>query len=444
VTVNLSLVTGDADLAPLWAAIHDRLCSGADPASIATVRVAGLPAAGVATLRSWLDTTTRRRRGPSAVVTGHAGVSVPVREFLEILGVGPGHLVLLAERATGRPVLSRADARTDAAQLRQELWAYAAARLSGLPGLTARLRAAGVGDDDMAVRRLIDALASAVQQLPCDPPISLAKMAHDCAGDPHFFDLDRLPGARLVTAVAEFAGRPEPTRPDLVRALLADSGVIADRLTATVLLYRVRVTGDGPIDRRLRDSDMPVALTLLDLVQNPPILAEQTLTVVENPSVLEAAIACYSAHALACTSGHLGSVDHALLQLAADQGINLQYAGDIDDAGLRIAEYVARTYGAHLIAMDAETVASAGPGASAVTLSPLPQPADLELGEALRTGGRVVFQENEAVLRQLLKQEDDSTWVPGSRIHRQGGQSLFQHTSHASGGPRSERQPHPG
>jgi uncharacterized protein (TIGR02679 family) len=327
--------------------------------------------------------------------------------LLAVLGVGAGELTRLAEDATGRPVVSRAVARRNAAQLRHELWSYAADMLPALPGLVARLRTAGIGESDMPIRLLIDALAKAVRCIPSEPPISLAKLSHDCAGNPHFFDLDTIAGARLITAVAEITGQTEPTRPDLVRALLVDAGVIADRLTATVLLYQVAAVGEGPIDRRLRDSATPVALTLLDLTLTPPTLADQILTVVENPSIIEAAMASGSRLSLACTSGQLGSVDHALLQLAVDQGIQLRYGGDLDDSGLRIAEYVKQNYGAELIAMDTATVSAAGTVPSAVPLEPLPQPADTKLAMALQNGGHVIFQENDAVLDRLLDTKAD-------------------------------------
>jgi uncharacterized protein (TIGR02679 family) len=147
-----------------------------------------------------------------------------------------------------------------------------------------------------------------------------------------------------------------------------------------------------------------VALTLLDLTLNPPTLANQILTVVENPSIIEAAMASGSRLPLACTSGQLSSVDHALLQLVVDQGIRLRYGGDLDDSGLRIAEYIKQSYGAELVAMDAATVSAAGAAPSAVPLNPLPQPADTELAMALQTGGHVIFQENDAILEQLLDQ----------------------------------------
>ena len=411
-TIDLTLLAGDPELAPLWAVIHDRLCAGGEPESIASVRVPGLPPPGVAALRSWLDMSARRRRGKSSVPVSPSGALVPVRELLEVLGIRPGDLRALVEHAVGRPVVNRAAARRSAAGLRQELWAYAEDELPDLPSVLARLRAVGISDDDAPARRLIHALAAAARRVPCEPPVSLAKLSHDCAGDPHYFDLDTYAGTLLVSAAAELSGRPEPIRPDLVRAHLLDVGVIADRLTATVLLHQVRAVGDGPVDRRLRDSDTPVALTLLDLTRNPPSLAPQTLTVVENPSVLEAALASGSRLPLACTSGHLGSVDHALLQLAADQGIRLRYAGDLDDHGFRIAEQVVRTYGAQLIAMDAATIQAAGPEPSTVPLAFVSESSDRDLAEVLRASKFVLFQEHDAIVNQLLPDEPGNTTGP--------------------------------
>ncbi|MEU1298186.1 DUF2399 domain-containing protein [Streptomyces sp. NPDC005840] len=147
--------------------------------------------------------------------------------------------------------------------------------------------------------------------------------------------------------------------------------MIADRLSASVLLYQVQAVGDGPVHERLREAATPVALTLLDLTRTPPTLAPQVLTVVENPSVLEAAMACDSPGPLTCTSGQLGNVGHTLLQLAGDQGTHLRYSGDSDGCGLWIAEYVARAYEAELVAMGVSTVQNAGPEPSSVLLGRL-------------------------------------------------------------------------
>ncbi|MGW1267424.1 DUF2399 domain-containing protein [Streptomyces sp. NPDC002491] len=211
----------------------------------------------------------------------------------------------------------------------------------------------------------------------------------------------------------------EPTRPDHVRALLAEFGIIADRLSATVLLHQVHPIGDGPIDQRLREATAPVALTLLDLTLSPPHLAPTPLTVVENPSVLEEALARASTLPLACTSGQLRAVDHALLQLAVDQGVPLRYAGDLDTAGLQIATTVHQLYGAELVAMDAALVHAAKSTASAVPIGALPPAhANTELGQALRTGGRIVYQEHDAVLDRLLLTQEAS--LPATKAHDGG------------------------
>lgn len=402
-TADLTLIADDPDLAPLWRAIHDRLSAGNDPADIATVTVPDLPPGGAAALRSWLDTPAQRRRGRTRVPRTPRGTKIPLRELLAVLDLPPDQIQALVERAVGRPIVNRKNSRLQSAQLRLELWEYAATRLSHLPLLLARLKSAGIEDDAATqTRRLIDALAALTRELPHQRPRTLAKLAHDHAGDPHYFDPATLPGQRLISAVAELAGRPEPTRPDHIRALLADYGIIADRLSATVLLHQVRAIGNGPIDHRLNEATTPVALNLLDLTRTPPRLAPQTLTVVENPSVLEAAMERASTQPMACTSGQLRAVDHALLQLALDQGIRLRYAGDLDAAGIQIAATVQQIYGAELVAMEAAVVHTAGHTPSAVNLGALSVVCEPELADVLRAGGWAVYQEHDAVLDRLL------------------------------------------
>jgi uncharacterized protein (TIGR02679 family) len=402
-------LAGDADLRPLWEAVHTRLCAGSDPAQLATVTVTGMSAGGVAILRTWLDTSTRRRRGTSAVPSSAGVTRVPLRELLNRFGVVVESLPAIAELAVDRPVLNRSAARRAGKDARAALWSAIESDLKLVPGLAGRIQAAGVADDDIpSVARQARQIGSALTVIgrlrqPGVAPMTLAKLAHDCAHDPHGFDLDRLGGQRLVEAVAELLCEAVPTRPDAVRALLARAGVLADRLSSTVLVLNMSASGIGPVDERLRLGGGPLPLTLYDLTVHPPaFIAESSLLVVENPSVLEEAMAIGYTGAMACTSGHLRAVDHAFLQRVTDCRVTLSYAGDIDRDGLIIAGQIQALYGATLVAMNECVVANAGSCPSDMPLGVLPAGVPAELSALLSAHGRAVYQENDAVLQVLL------------------------------------------
>lgn len=398
----------DVDLLALWEAVHERLCAGTDPARIATVTVVGMPARGVAVLRTWLDTSARRRRGNSAVTSTGRETHVPLRKLLIHFGLAPEHLPLITELAVGRPPVNRALARTAGAAAREKLWAQVESDLAAVPRLAHRICATGVADTD------IDAIALQVRQIKSaltridtlrstgNSPVTLAKLAHDCTGDPHAFDLDTLIGRRLVEAVAELAREADPIRPDAARSLLARAGVLADRLSSTVLVLNLHATGSGVVDQRLRLGGGPLTLTLYDLTVHPPRLDVAPLLVVENPSVVEAALAIGFCEPLACTSGHLRAVDHAFLQRAVDCGVPLSYAGDLDRDGLIIAGQIRDLYGAQIVGMGKDIVRQAGPSPSAVPLGALPATLPAELAAALNESGRAIYQEHDAVLNAVL------------------------------------------
>jgi uncharacterized protein (TIGR02679 family) len=405
---NARALAEDADLAPLWQAVHQRLCQVEEPAELATVSVTGLSVAGVAFLRSWLDTSTRRRRGKSAISPAGDVVKVPLRELLAGFGIAAELLPTIAELATGESVVNHSAKRTASAAARTALWTEVEGTLAAVPLLARQIRAAGVADTDIdTVRNESRYLAAAVAKidrlrLPGTPPVTLAKLAHDCTGDPHGFDLDKLIGRRLVEAVAERAGEPITHRPDAVRALLARSGVLADRLSSSVVVLNLRASGTSVVDERLRLGGGPVPLTLFDLTVNPPTLADAAVLVVENPSVIEAALAAGFTGPIACTSGHLRAVDHAFLQRAIDCGVRLSYAGDVDRDGLIIASQVRQLYGARVLAMDHVTVTEANATPSAVSLGKLPDDTPPELATALIDCGRAVYQETDVILNVLL------------------------------------------
>jgi len=255
---------------------------------LATVAVAGVPVGGVAVLRTWLDTSTRRRRGNSAVASADGVTRVPLRELLARFGLTAEQLQIIAELAVGRPVVNRALARRAGADARETLWAQVESELAAVPRLAHRIRTGGVAESEIEAvalqsRQLGSALAAiAALREPGTTPVTLAKLAHDCTGDPHMFDLDTLAGKRLVEALAELLGAAEADRPDKVRALLARAGILADRLSSSVLVQNLSASGTGVVDERLRLGGGPVPLTLYDLTVHPPVLVAAPLLVVEN------------------------------------------------------------------------------------------------------------------------------------------------------------------
>ncbi|MBT2905187.1 hypothetical protein HET68_14545 [Streptomyces sp. McG8] len=74
--------------------------------------------------------------------------------------------------------------------------------------------------------------------------------------------------------------------------------------------------------------------------------------------------------------------------------MHLRYADDVDTAGFHVAATVQQTYGAELVAMNADVVHAAGDSPSAVPLGILPAGCDPQLGAE----GHVLHQEHDAVL----------------------------------------------
>ncbi|MFF9483216.1 DUF2399 domain-containing protein [Streptomyces sp. NPDC014733] len=397
----------DPDIRPLWQSLADRLAQGADPATIKTVTVP-LSRPARARIAGWLAHTASTGR-IRPLRDGGKGTTIPVPRVLAALGRTHHDLRDLIENA-GIHIPDTANTRTAARLLRAEIDSHAAHALPDAPLLTERLRSYGISEDTLTERRfLIDALARARALLPLPRPLSLARLAHHCAVDPHYFDLnDHGRGALLVLLARDLLNAGQPDTPAAERALLARLGVVADRLSQTVLLLNVRAVGDGPTDRALNlayKDRRPVHLTLHDLTAHPPTLeASQRLLIVENVSLIDEALERGVTRPLACTRGTLSAVDHTLLALTRDAGLAVEYAGDHDPWGHAIAAAVHQRYHATPVAMDTAAHRSATdtePGWS------WPLRAGSGAGDHEPPGGRSgvegrIYQENSAIVDMLL------------------------------------------
>ncbi|MFI9191154.1 DUF2399 domain-containing protein [Streptomyces californicus] len=397
----------DPDIRPLWQSLADRLAQGDAPETIKTITVP-LTRPARARIAGWLaHTTPPGRRRP--LRTGDNGTTIPVPRLLTALGHTHHDLRNLIE-AAGLHIPDTASTRTVARRLRTEIDSHAAHALPDAPLLNERLRSYGISEDTLEERRfLIDALARAHAVLPLPRRLSLARLAHHCAADPHYFDLNgNGRGALLVLLARDLLNAEQPDTPAGDRGLLARLGIVADRLSQTVLLFNVQATGDGPSDRALNlayKDRRPAHLTLHDLTAHPPTLqAGQRLLVVENVSLIDEALERGVTRPLACTRGTLSAVDHTLLALARDAGLALEYAGDHDPWGHAIAATVHDRYRATLVAMDDAAHRSAAD--SEPDWSRLPR-AGRETNDHEpprdRSGveGRI-YQENSAIIDMLL------------------------------------------
>ncbi|WP_327170102.1 DUF2399 domain-containing protein [Streptomyces sp. NBC_01336] len=395
----------DPAIRPLWQSLADRLARGSDPTIIKTATV-HLTRDAQARIAGWLAGPGGRRR---PLRTNSSGTTIPVPRLLTALGYGPNDLRTLIENA-GIAIPDTAGTRTAAHLRRTAIDTYAAYHLPDAPLLNARLRSYGISEDTVKERRfLIDALARVRALLPLPRPLPLAILAERCAGSPHYFDLnDNGHGPLLILLARDLLHAGILDTPADERKLLARLGIVADRLSQTVLLFNVMATGDGPSDRALNlacQDRRPVHLTLHDLTVHPPALGtNQSLLVVENPSLIDEALERQVARPLACTRGNLSAVDHTLLALARDAGLAIEYAGDHDPWGRAIAETVRQRYQATLVAMDTAShraAVEAEPDWSRSARSRC-EPADVE---ALRDHGSIearIYQENSALIDILL------------------------------------------
>jgi uncharacterized protein (TIGR02679 family) len=415
----------DPDIKPLWSAVAERLERGDELARIRAVR-AQLSETGRAMIIGWLTSARQTARTVHLAVDEDGATLVPLPAVMHSLGLTHESLHTLINQQIG--LTGRAELRRLKANRRRDLWAYAQQLLPDNPGLRAKLRlAATVEGKPDEMREALEALARVRALLPLPRPVHLARIALSTAGDPHYFDLtDSAHGAQLLALVLETTGQEPTTTPAADRAALAKVGILADRLSQTVLTYNLRALGDGPADRALNSAHAdhrPHHLTYYDLTEHPPSFdAAQPWIVVENPSVIEEALARASTMALVCTSGQLTAVDHAILALARDAGVPIRYSGDLDLPGRQIAASVKTRYGAEPHLMDArteQTAATHGPLARAsgdIPALPGPSrvpavtsPGTLDAGSAERF---VVYQEHPVLLDLLLGPDPHDPLAP--------------------------------
>jgi uncharacterized protein (TIGR02679 family) len=405
-------------LAPLWAAVRSRLEKnrlaasgtvslivddvGADLLSgmLATPVIAGV-------VRVRLDRLDARLRDSAA----QAGLRAVV------------------EAVTGTPLTDRTAAREQSAVSRVSVWARLDAAIAGaglagalwVPSFVDGVRQAGLltrAGEQIANRcanrtgAVLTALGTRTDLSAPDPwspgpgPVwELAELASRCTGTAHGLDDGTLTSALVLRAAAAALGEPIPDRAATRRALWERLGVVTDVISGTVLTWNLRPPGTDPWSQMMRtraDLGLVTHLTVHELraAGTGTLLAAPgiTVSVCENPQVMQAAARAAVPGVLLCLSGNpAGAGVLALSRLIADGNV-VRYHGDFDWPGVAIAGRVLATGATpwRLTALDYEAAVSCLPADEALSLEgkSVPTPWDPALAVVMARQGVAVHEES--------------------------------------------------
>jgi len=343
---RLQRLLGGTALAALRERLRQRYAPLPPGATLPVLRLARLQPAEHAALAGLLGRPARfsasMQLDPAEIDLAfqRAGLACSLRDALEQLdGVIVDQQKALAEQQSGWAAL--------AAGARHPALAAWLAGPSGL-GLLKRL-ARRPGPAAEALLRQADAV---LQRLPAAGQ-ARAELAAGVLGDAHALDRGA-PVATLVLAALRRAGRAgaadeeDPGQEAAQDAAHADererdvwaaAGVLVNELARPALVLNLALIGGagGPPGE-------PGYVSLRRLLRAPPAwdLAGRPVFVCENPNLVAIAADRLGAGSagLACTDGMPAAAQRVLLQQLAAAGACLQYHGDFDWPGLRIANQV--------------------------------------------------------------------------------------------------------
>jgi len=317
----------------------------------------GRPLTGTITLSDALDS---QRRAAERLTGRRAGsgssLSVSLDEVDRIVrssGAAPGGLAEAVVRFTG-PVDDLRASRAASATA----WAAAFASLDSVlvsrPELAvwrAWLDATGLVrrlvPSPEAARVLLGQVADAIRRLP-SAGIPIGRLAAECCGDAHALDEGRPAGTLVLSAARALA--PSSSAASFAaegnrRAAWAAVGVHLDDLSSLVTCLGLAGDTRTPVGRVLaacREAGQPATLTLRQLRCHTDPLTARLVRVCENPVVLAAAADEHGNQCppMVCVSGQPSAAGWRLLELLTASGACLEYHGDFDWGGVRIASAV--------------------------------------------------------------------------------------------------------
>ena len=262
-----------------------------------------------------------------------AELASSLRHALELLD-GP-----IPDSAKERAERNRAWARTFA--LVRDARLVVLASQASTRGLIKRL----AGGDAAVAQTLLQSAELVLSRLPAQG-IPRSQLAADLLGDAHALDAGRPLATLLWLALHE----EEDERP---REAWARVGVLVNELAKPALILNLPAEPEGStglVVHATRDTGQPLALTLRALLRAPArwLVRDRDVYVCENANLLAIASdrlgpACAP---MLCSDGMPSASQRTLLRQLRDAGARLRYHGDFDWPGVRIANYVMRTFAA--------------------------------------------------------------------------------------------------
>ncbi len=341
-------------------------------------------------------------------------------------------LISVLESLDGRPLTDQTAARRDTQAQWAQVWHRLDASLAeaGLaeaewvPDWIAGLRRTGIltrAGTDAAARALTHAIAALGTLASSSAPdllgptregsrrwnvtsCELAVLATHVTGDAHGLDDSQLSSAVLLRAAAHALGKPIPESTADRRELWQALGVATDSISGTVLTWRLRPPGPDRWSAMLReraDLGLVTHLTLHELERAGEVaFAEpsQSVSVCENPQVLQAAAHAGANSPLVCLSGNPAAAGTKLLRALIAAGNPVRYHGDFDWPGVAIAGRIIAGGAVHW-RMSAADYRGAVAGldsdhAVALTGKAVATPWDPALASAMATHGLAVHEES--------------------------------------------------
>jgi uncharacterized protein (TIGR02679 family) len=210
-------------------------------------------------------------------------------------------------------------------------------------------------DDHSVAEQLLERASSVMQRLPA-AGITRAQLAAETLGNAHALD-NGYPTATLVLAALREESRTidapavqedngEALRvPERARQIWARVGVLVNELARPALCLNLPLSAHASISYPPGD---PYYQSLRALLRTSPTwhLDGAPIYVCENPNVVAIAADQLGPRCapLVCTEGMPAAAQRTLLTQLVDAGARLLYHGDFDWAGLRIGNFVMRTW----------------------------------------------------------------------------------------------------